>query len=422
MPLPSRKKKSTIPTTQKVIRFEVRIWALVLFAISIIVLLATLVFLLLNYRKADTNRSFYTNNSSSSGDTSAEAEDIDFEFFYEVKDLLESEYLRATTITNKSVSEGLVRGLVDSLEDPHTVFFDRDETLLFAASLGGELEGIGIEITYRNDLPVIITPLEGSPAKKAGLLPNDIIISIDNEDTIGMSFTKIVSRIRGKKGTEVTIGVLRENEERRSFTITRETISVPSVQYDIYDNIAHIQLISFSETTLGEWETAIKAIEKRENLDGIILDVRYNPGGLFNSAVDVLSYFIPKDTLVVTERNAQGDIKEHRTSGNSRLKDIQLVVLQNKGTGSAAEIVSIALKELNNAPIIGEASFGKSTVQRWHHFSNQSSIKFTVSEWLSPEQSIVPKNGIEPDILVKDDIETMEDEQLQRAIEYLQNN
>ena len=401
-------------------RLEINLWYLV-FLNCLLFALAAMLILILVIKNDDKEILTITQNDETK---ESQTKEFDLEILYNVKALLEEDYLKQEDLKTEKLIDGMIKGMVNSLQDPYTVFLNEKETKLLSSNLASQLEGIGIEMTFEDDRPMIVSPLEGSPAQKAGLLPKDIIFMIDDEYVYTMSFPEIVSRIRGKRGTKVKLGVLRgekENQKNRVYiTVTRDVISVPSVEYKIYEDIGHIKIVSFSEKTLSEFDKAVKEIQKRK-IDKVIVDVRYNPGGLFNVAVEIMDYFAPKGTIVVSERNGKGEKVEHKTDKDPKLHNADIVILQNAGTGSASEILAIALKDLLGVKIIGEDSFGKNVMQKWHSFNNGSSIKYTVAEWLSPKGKTIPDDGIKPDIVISDIKSTEEDEQLQRAIEYLRS-
>lgn len=346
---------------------------------------------------------------------------IDVDFLYDLKYLLENEHLNSSEIDNRDINKGLTQGLLSSFKDPYTVFFDKKETDLFwNNNISSQLEGIGVEIGFGDGVPTVISPLEGSPAREAGLLPKDIIISIDGVNVKSLSSVEVASKLRGEKGTNVNIGVLRGEENVLYFDVVRDVISVPSVEHEEYGDIFYINLLRFSDATSQEFQDAIYEIDKQKT-KSIILDVRYNPGGLLDSSIDVLGYFFEEGTNVAMIRNNKGEITEYKSEGTGELSGLNIVILQNGGSGSASEVVSIAMRELYGAIIIGENSFGKNVVQKWINLSNGSSIQYTFAEWLSPNSNKIPKSGIEPDIKVLDIIDTEEDEQLDRALNYLEN-
>lgn len=346
---------------------------------------------------------------------------IDVDFLYNLKSLLEDEHLNSSEIDNIDINKGLTQGLLSAFEDPYAIFFDEEETDLFWNNhISSQLEGIGVEIGFDEGVPTIISPLEGSPAREAGLLPKDVIISIDGVNAKGLSPIEVASKLRGDKGTVVNVGVLRNDEDVLDFEIERDVISVPSVTHREYGDIFYIKILRFSDLTFEEFSRAMRSFDK-DKTESIILDVRYNPGGLFESSVDVLSYFFEEGRTVVMVRDNKSSTIEYKAKDTPKFLGLNVVILQNKGTGSASEIVAVAMRELYGAIIIGENSFGKSVMQKWRNFSDGSSIQYTFAEWLSPKGNLIPKSGIEPDIRIADTPETEEDEQLNRALNYLKS-
>lgn len=313
---------------------------------------------------------------------------------------------------------GAVRGMVQASDDPYTIFADPKDTEQFEQALSGSFSGVGIEIGVRNGLVTVIAPLEGSPAQKAGIKASDVIVSIEHKPiTPEMNLDEIVSKIRGPKGTPVVLGVIHpDSRESAELTITRDTIAIESVRLKIEDGLAHLAVTHFSEDTTKRFKTAVEQIIQAK-ARGVILDMRSNPGGFLQGAVDISSQFLPTDAVVVIEKGKQN--KEYRSSGSYPLLDLPTVVLVDEGSASASEIVAGALHDQRQVPVIGKKTFGKGSVQEFIHLDDGSSLRVTVAKWFTPKDQSIDEQGIVPTIEVADDAETEADEQLERAREEL---
>ncbi len=321
---------------------------------------------------------------------------------------------------------GALSGMVGSLGDPYSVFFDPETTRKFNEELAGKFDGIGAEIGMKHDQIVIIAPLPDSPAQRAGLQAGDKILKIDDKDTAGMPLDIAVSNIRGKKGTSVVLKIFRTGaKEPKDFPITRDTINVRSVTWKMLPgDIGYVKMVYFNETTDALFEEAIQGILAK-NPKGIIFDLRNNPGGFLEVGVDVASQWVPAGQVVVTQESQGGGKEEFRARGQARFHGIATVVLVNGGSASASEIVAGALQDYSVAKLIGEKTFGKGSVQTFEPLRNGSSIKITVAHWLTPKGRQINGTGIAPDIEVKmgkDDFEGDKDPQLQKAIDALSGN
>lgn len=350
------------------------------------------------------------------------------DMFWYVWDRVHESFIDKDKLDNNKLLFGAIKGMVDATEDPYSNYLNPKESKNFSDSLQGSFEGIGTEIGKRDSNIVIIAPLKNTPAERAGLKPGDIILKIDEVSTYKMSLDEAVSRIKGKKGTSVTLNILREGEtEPMDIKITRALINIPVMNLEYLNSpasrekIAHLTIYNFNEKLLNEFQKAVEEI-KRGNVNKIILDLRNNPGGILEVAVDVAGFFLDKDTVVVKELSQGGNIKEHKSKGNAFLKGKQVVVLINKGSASASEILAGALKEINNITLIGEKSFGKGSVQAFEVLPDRSSLKLTIAKWLTPKEHSIQDNGITPDIevkITKDDLNSKKDPQLDKAVEIL---
>lgn len=362
----------------------------------------------------------------------ADKSNIAFSLFWQVWDKVQNDYYDKSKINNNQMVLGAIKGMVASLGDPYTVFLPPEEQKRTQEDLDGQFQGVGIEIGFKGTNLAIISPLEGSPAEKAGIKAGDFIVGIKPSEgspkagtvvgTVGMSLVDAVNMIRGPAGTKVTLIVTREGQSSPiEAEITRAKIDVPSVVLKfVGDNqsIADIQLKRFGGNTQGEWDQAIMQIQAR-NPKGIILDLRNNPGGYLTGAVDISSDFIAKGTAVIQE-DGNRQRKEFSVNGRTRVATIPMVVLVNGGSASASEIVAGALKDHGRAKIVGVKTFGKGTIQEARPVAGDAGLHITIAKWLTPNGTWVHEKGLEPDVTVEDDVKTQDvDEQLQKAIELL---
>lgn len=350
----------------------------------------------------------------------------DFDLFWQVWDIVEKKFVKKPLDYHKMVY-GAIAGLVASLEDPYSVFMDPEITKKFKDEIEGTFEGIGAEVGMKNNRITIIAPISGSPADRAGLRPHDLILKIDNEDTSAMSLHEAVAKIRGKEGSEVTLAIMRKGfTEPKDFKIKREKIDVKSAtlkKIKIDDKkIAYIKLSHFSQTTAADLRNISSEILKEGEIKGIILDLRNNSGGYLESSIDVLSIFIKEGELVAIQEAGNGTKKEYKTRGKAMLSDFPLVVIVNSGSASASEIVAGALRDVKAAPLVGEKTFGKGSVQEYEAFADGSSLRLSVAKWLTPKGVNINGEGILPEIEVKltdEDYEADRDPQMESAKEKL---
>ncbi len=337
-------------------------------------------------------------------DRTVNKSDLDFNQFWQVWDKIKTKYV-SSTADETTMLYGAIQGLVGSLGDPYSLYFTPSGAEEFAKDLTGELEGIGAEIGIKDDQLMVIAPLPDSPAEKAGLKPGDKILTINDESTAGMDVNTAVSKIRGKAKTKVTLAILREGSSKpQDIVVTRAKIIVPSVMFSMKsDEIAYLRVMQFNEDTKKQFSKYVKEI-KSKSVQGIILDLRNNPGGYLDTAIDMGSYWVT-DGPIVSEKGRNGISNEHKTSGSHPLSGIKTIVLVNKGSASASEIVAGALQDTKNAILIGEQTFGKGSVQDLEPFADGSALKLTIAEWFTPNGKNINKEGIKPNIEVKEDWE-----------------
>jgi carboxyl-terminal processing protease len=349
---------------------------------------------------------------------------IDFALFWKVWGLLKDKYVDKTSLDAHALFYGAIKGMLAATGDPYTTFFDPKEHKDFSEDMSGTFDGIGAEMGIKDNILTVVAPLEGTPAEKAGLMSGDKVIKINNVDSSGFSIEEAVAKIRGPRGTDVTLNIYREKEDApRDIVVHRDTILVKSVRFEMKDGaIAYIRVSRFGEDTEKEFQQAV-----RQAVDGkakkVILDLRNNPGGYLEGAVNMGSFMIPFGTTIVIEETGDGKRNETKARGGDVLSQLPTAVLINEGSASASEILAGALHDdRNNVTLIGEKSFGKGSVQELIPIGKDTSVKITVAHWLTPSGTQINKVGIVPDIeveLTTDDIKNKRDSQLDKAIEIL---
>ena len=350
--------------------------------------------------------------------------DVHFSQFWEVWRLLQEDYIYGP-VSDKDLFYGAIAGLVEGLDDPYSVFFDPEEADEFQTDLNGSFEGIGAEIGLRDGQVVIVSPLTGSPAEQAGVKAGDAIHLVDDIETFGMSIEEAVRVIRGPKGTTVTLTVTRDTEDGIiEIPIKRDTIEISSVEWEIRDDgIAVIDIFAFNDDTSRNFNRAVVDVLTAD-VEGLVVDMRNNPGGFLDRAVTVAGEWVGNDTVVI-ERMGSGLMRDLDAQGVARLANIPTVVIVNGGSASATEIVAGALQDYGLASIVGEQTFGKGSVQEYRELSDGSGLKITIAEWLTPQGRSIQKEGIKPDYIVEfteEDILEERDVQFEKAIELLTSN
>jgi carboxyl-terminal processing protease len=325
--------------------------------------------------------------------------DVDFSLFWQAYSKLKSDYVG--TVDPQQFLYGAIAGAYGSLNDPYTVFLTPDLSKSFQDELSGSLEGIGIQIGVLDNFPAVIAPLPGSPAETAGLKAKDLIVKVDGQDSSTMTLDAVVEKIRGQAGTEVSLDIQRQGQAQTiNFKIKRANITVTTVDLQYKGDVAVIKLSEFGSDSAGEIQKAVDQISSK-GIKKVVLDMRNNPGGLLDGAVNIAGQFFPDGQTVVIEQG-KNSREELKTSGPGTLKDVKLAVLVNGGSASAAEILAGAIQDTNRGQVIGEKTFGKGTVQQLESLPNGSSVKITVAKWLTPKGNSIDKNGITPNIEVKE--------------------
>ncbi len=355
------------------------------------------------------------------GNETPVAEDSSFDKLYEVRDVINSQYYQ--DIDQDALVEGAIKGMVNSIGDPYTVFFNEEEYEDFNDDGDGNYVGIGVIVGIKEDKIVVITPFEGSPAFEAGLRSGDFITKVEGVEYKGTDLDKAVSVIKGQEGEPVTLTILR-NDEEQEITIVRASITMVNVESEMLEgDIAHVTMLQFSNDTAKQVREAMEGL-RDQGAKGYILDLRGNPGGFLDEAVDVASLFIEKDKTILYTLDKYDQKKEYRSYGGNFIGE-PLVVLIDGGSASASEVVSGALKDYGVATLIGQKSFGKGIVQMVYQVGSGEAVKVTVSSYYSPDGINIHGEGIVPDIevAIPEDVEvpiTKEnDTQLQKAVEVL---
>lgn len=356
--------------------------------------------------------------------------DVNFSEFWDVWNDLKSHFYQQP-VDDKKLFYGALRGMTEAVGDPYTNYFEPTDAEEFSSDLKGEFSGIGAEIGAKDGQLQIVAPLPDSPAEKAGIKPQDRILKINGEESLTMPVDEAVSKIRGEKGTKVTLQLGRLPEGATSstkqapkiidVTITRDTIVVHSVKLVAKDNgVFVIEIHNFNSDTADGFSDAVdQALAK--NAKGLVIDLRNDPGGYLDKAVSVAGEWLP-DQLVVQQRERGVITEKYKGTGKGRLKDIPTVVLVNEGSASASEILAGALQDTKKAVIVGKQSFGKGTVQDYLEYDDGSALKVTIAEWLTPNGRSIAHEGITPDVqvdLTADDINADRDPQLEKALELL---
>ncbi|MDP1718831.1 MAG: S41 family peptidase [bacterium] len=349
----------------------------------------------------------------------------DFGVFWQVWEKLKEQHIEGATLKDKDMVYGAVAGLVDSLKDPYTVFFPPVEAKKFEQDVSGHFGGIGAEIGSKDGQLMVIAPVKDSPAELAGLKPKDKILKVDDTVVEKMDVNNAVTLIRGEIGTRVVLTIMRDGwKASQQFTITRAEIKTPTLDWSMVGgDLLHIKLYAFNENASSLFYRAI-VDGAAKGANGIILDLRNDPGGYLEVAVNLAGWFVPRGTVITTEASRNGNDRLFRTSGNGALEKVPVVVLINGGSASASEILAGALRDINGSKLVGEKSFGKGTVQEVQNLKDGSSLKITVGKWLLPKGSAINKTGLTPDVEVKWTEEDYKknpdnDPQLNKAVEVL---
>ena len=347
---------------------------------------------------------------------------VQFVPFWEAWGLVHQQYVDQP-VDDEKLMQGAIRGMLNALGDQHTSYLTPGEYQLLTSDLQGQLEGIGAEVDASGEFVKIISPLPGSPAEAAGILPGDTIIKVDHQDLTGLSGTEVIMRVRGPAGTTVHLTIQREgHEEPLEFDIVRAKITIPSVESKMLEgNIGYVKINNFGADTTDDLRSTLKDVMAKKP-KGLVLDLRGNPGGYLDAAIGVVSQFIG-DGTVMLEKFGDGHEETYTARTGGLALDVPLVVLVNEGSASASEIVAGAIQDRARGTLVGEKTYGKGTVQTSSILSHdEGAVKITIARWLTPEGRTIHGLGLEPDvavILTEDDRAAGRDPQLDKAIEIL---
>ncbi|MFZ2154426.1 MAG: S41 family peptidase [Candidatus Moraniibacteriota bacterium] len=356
--------------------------------------------------------------------TTKDKNQLDMSLYWEVFNKLKDKYVDSSKLTPEDLLYNSIKGMLATTEDPYTIFMNPEENKEFNEDIDGTFEGIGAELGIKQGILTVIAPLKDSPSEKAGLRSGDKILKVNDELTENMSIDMAVSKIRGSGGTEVKLTIYRENSEEKTkeIVVTRGVIKVESITFEMKENnIAYFNVVRFGDDTAILLNQLIKQVPK--DARGIIIDVRNNPGGYLNVAIDMASFMLPEGKVVVIEEGQDGERKEYHSRGVDKLSGFKTVVLINEGSASASEILAGALKDnRENVTLLGKKSYGKGSVQELVDLPGKTSVKITVAKWLTPKGEQINKKGISPDVeveLTEEDYNNSKDPQLNKALEIL---
>ncbi len=341
--------------------------------------------------------------------------DFTFNTYWETWEAIKTNFVYKNKLSDRDMFYGSLKGLAASTNDPYTVFMTPEETKEFADDMAGTFEGIGAEVGMRKETLTIIAPLAGMPAEKAGLKAGDKLYAIDGESALGLTVDEAVKKIRGPKGTSVTLTVIRTGDTApQEIKIERGVISIKSIETVFRpDGLAVITVSNFNDDTEFAFKNAVSEVLNKK-AKGLILDLRNNPGGYLDTAIKMASEWI-EDGPIVLEQSAEGRRREYNAEGPARLANTPTMVLIN--TGSAG-----ALRDYKKATLIGEQTFGKGSVQQIKDLNDGSSLKITVATWMTPDGDYINEKGLKPQVdseLTVDDVEAGRDPQLQKAVDLL---
>ncbi len=356
--------------------------------------------------------------------------DVDFEPFWKTWNIINDKYMptgvaTSTKVDNQVKVYGAISGLVSSLGDPYTMFFPPTESKQFADEISGSFEGVGMEVDVRDGQLTVIAPLKDTPAYKAGIKSGDKIMAINDKSTLNIKTEEAIKMIKGKKGTEVVFTIKRDGvKDDLKISVIRDVINIPVIDTEIKSDVFIIRLYSFSATSPELFRGALRKFIESGKYK-LILDLRGNPGGYLEAAVDMASWFLPSGKVVVKEQSKDTALnQEFRSRGYDIFNsNLQMIILMDAGSASASEILAGALREHGKAKIVGTKSYGKGSVQELLKVTDDTSVKITIAKWLTPNGHSLSEGGLVPDVEVKFDVEKFKkdkyDSQLQKAIDLL---
>jgi len=356
----------------------------------------------------------------------------DLKPFWKTWAAIDEKFVAATSSTVISDTDrvyGAIEGMVDSLGDPYTTFLPPQDNESFQESIRGNFQGVGMEVGRKDGVLVVIAPLKDTPAEKSGIKAGDIIARIEQTSTMDLSVDEAIDLIRGEKGTTVNLTLLRDGEDAPIIVdVVRDTITIPIIEFEERsDGIFVISLYSFTANVEAEFRKAIRAFIESDS-NKLVLDVRGNPGGFLDAAVDIASWFLPKNAVIVREdfgsNREEKVFKTNNANAGIFNNNLKMVILVDEGSASASEIVAGALREQGVATLVGRTTFGKGSVQELVKITNDTALKVTIARWLTPNGVSISEGGLTPDvdvIITKEDSEAGIDTQLEKAIEILNN-
>ncbi|HJL55796.1 MAG: S41 family peptidase [Candidatus Pacebacteria bacterium] len=353
---------------------------------------------------------------------------VDFSPLWKAWNAINEKFVPATTtdpVTDEDKLYGTIQGLARSLNDPYTVFLPPEDSEIFEDDIRGNFEGVGMEIGIRDNILTVIAPLKDNPAERAGIRAGDKVIKIDDTTTEGMTIDKAVKLIRGEGGTTVNLTILREGEsELLEISVVRDVIQIPTIETELTeDGVFVIKLFNFSAISPNLFREVLREFVEL-GTDKMLLDLRGNPGGFLEAAIDIASWYLPTGKVVVTEDFGEnGKPRIHRSKGyNIFNENLKMAILINQGSASASEILAGALQQHGKATLVGDRTFGKGSVQELVRITPNTSLKVTIARWLTPNGASISDGGLTPDVEVKfttEDFEAGEDPQFDRVIEIL---
>jgi len=365
--------------------------------------------------------------------------EVDFSPFWTAWNTIDNKYVSNNGLEDQDQVWGAIEGLVASLDDPYSVFFPPEESKMFQDDMDGDFEGVGMEIGIRQNLLTVVAPLKGTPAEKSGIKAGDKIIKINEDVTTDITVERAVRMIRGPKGTSVNLTVLRDGESAPlEIEVFRDVIQIPVLKTEMKSQIDNssdekknelqeafiIRLYNFSAPSSQAFQQSLQEFVL-SGKDKLIVDLRGNPGGYLDAAVDISSWFLPAGKIVAREKFGNGEERLYRSKGYNIFNDnLKMAILIDQGSASASEIFAGAMQEHGVATLIGTKSFGKGSVQELIQITPETSLKLTIARWLTPNGNSISKEGLTPDVeikITKEDLETEKDPQMEKAIEVLSN-
>ncbi len=349
---------------------------------------------------------------------------VDLAKFWKVWKTIDEKYPGAEEISEEARIEGAISGLLLTLDDPYSVYYNKEEAKSFREDISGSFIGVGMEVGLKDRVPTVIAPLKNTPAERAGIKPGDRILEIDGVTTIGDTLEQTVRKIRGERGTTVVFTVSREGEEEPiKISIARGVINIPTL--DIVkrpDGIFVIKLYSFSASSPNLFRNALRDFADSK-MDKLVIDLRGNPGGYLDAAISVSSWFLPSGKVIVTEDKGENvEQTAFRSKGYNAFGDnLKVVILIDNGSASASEIVAGALRDHKKALLVGDTSFGKGSVQEVISITGETLLKITIAKWLTPGGISISEKGLEPDYKVVEDKNPLTDLQMNKAVELLKS-